>query len=145
VAAKPPAPAAPAEPPPVVVETLPAEPILPEAAVDPTPDPARVEPLIGIPEVVDTATLRIGEHWINLEGVDGLSGQPAREMMKYIGGREVSCRPTSGRRFRCEVDGWDLSEVVIFNGGGRARVTASAELVEAEHAARQARRGVWAR
>lgn len=57
----------------------------------------------------------------------------------------VACRPAAGARYRCEVDGWDLSEVVIFNGGGRATATASAELIEAEHSARTAGRGLWRR
>ena len=103
------------------------------------------ELLIGIPAVLDSATLQIGEHWVRLEGVDGLSGPAVHEMAKYIGGREVTCRPTAAARYRCEVDGWDLSEVVIFNGGGRATATASTELIEAERNARNAKRGLWGR
>jgi len=103
------------------------------------------ETLVGIPSVLDTATLRIGRQLVRLEGVDGMSGAAARDMAEYIGGREVACRPTTGLRYRCEVDGWDLSEVVIFNGGGRASARASADLVEAEMSARNAGRGLWAR
>jgi 1A family penicillin-binding protein len=100
--------------------------------------------LVGVPFVIDTGTLRIGNRRIRLEGVDGLAGLAARHMAEYIGGREVACRRTTAKRFRCEVDGWDLSEVVLYNGGGRATKTAPPDLVEAERNARDARRGLWA-
>lgn len=100
--------------------------------------------LMGMPDVVDTATLWLGDRRIRLEGVDGIAGRAARHMAEYIGGREVTCRPTRGERYRCEVDGWDLSEVVLYNGGGRATATAPPDLIEAERNARRARRGIWA-
>src|SRR3546814_18247759 len=65
-------------------------------------------------------------------------------MSDYIGGREVLCRPAPGGRHRCEVDGWDLSEVVLFNGGGRATADAPADYVKAERKERTQRRGTWA-
>lgn len=125
-----------------------------ETAIEPSAEPPKIasrrpeapeaqEMLVGIPSIIDTATLQIGQHWVRLEGVDGVSGPAAREMAKYIGDREVACRPTTGGRYRCEVDGWDLSEVVIFNGGGRATATAPFDLIEAEHSARKAKRGLW--
>jgi endonuclease YncB( thermonuclease family) len=45
----------------------------------------------------------------------------------------------------CAVDGRDLSEVVLFNGGGRASPEATPDLVAAEDHARAERLGVWAR
>ena len=65
-------------------------------------------------------------------------------MNDYIGAREARCRPAAGDRYRCAVDGWDLSEVVLFNGGGRATPDAPAGYVRAEQKARSARRGIWA-
>ena len=64
---------------------------------------------------------------------------------EYIADREVACRPTADDRYRCEVDGWDLSGVVLFNGGGRVTADAAPELVEAERKARREGRGIWSR
>jgi endonuclease YncB( thermonuclease family) len=44
---------------------------------------------------------------------------------------------------RCEVDGKDLSEVVLYNGGGRATPDAPADLVTAENHAKAEKLGVW--
>ena len=65
-------------------------------------------------------------------------------MGDYIAGRDVTCRPATDDRYRCEVGGWDLSEVVLFNGGGRTTEDAPADYVRAEDKARRERRGVWA-
>ena len=63
-----------------------------------------------------------------------------------IGGRTVSCQPAPGsENVNCSVDGRDLSEVVLYNGGGRASPEASPELVAAEDHARSERLGVWKR
>ena len=104
---------------------------------------ARREIVVGVPDVLDTATLRIADGKVRLEGVSGIGGVYARGMAEYIADREITCRPTDDDRYRCEVDGWDLSEVVLFNGGGRATADAAPELVEAERKARRERRGIW--
>ena len=77
--------------------------------------------------------------------MSGVGGAYARGMGEYIADREVACRPTADDRYRCEVDGWDLSEVVLFNGGGRVTADAAPELVEAERKARREGRGIWSR
>lgn len=100
--------------------------------------------LMGVPGIVDTGTLRIADRWVRLEGVQGATGAPLRAMQNYIGGREVVCRPTAADRYRCEVNGWDLSEAVLYNGGARATASAPLELLEAERKARDAQRGIWA-
>ena len=46
-------------------------------------------------------------------------------------------------RHRCQVDGYDLSEAVLYNGGGRATADATPEMKEAEAHARTERLGVW--
>jgi len=99
--------------------------------------------VVGIPTVLDTATLRIADRSVRLEGVSGVGGTYARGMAEYIADREIACRPTADDRYRCEVDGWDLSEVVLFNGGGRATADAAPELAEAERKARREGRGIW--
>ena len=115
--------------------------------VEPPSEP-KAEPrdlLVGRADVIDTATLQLGHRRVRLEGVKGIGGRAARDMAEYIGRREVSCRPTRGERYRCEVDGWDLSEVVLYNGGGQATAAAAADLIEAERNARAAGRGIWGR
>ena len=100
-------------------------------------------PRVGVPVLADTATLRIDGRIVRLLGVEGVAGAPARNMAGYIGGREVACRPAKQARYLCVVDGKDLSEVVLFNGGGRATPDAPPELLEAERKARQEERGIW--
>jgi endonuclease YncB( thermonuclease family) len=100
--------------------------------------------LSGVPTVVDTATLRIDGRDVRLLGVAGLDGGHAARMAAYIDGREVRCAPVEAERYRCDVDGKDLAEAVLFNGGGRAEVDAPAALRNAERQARIRNRGVWA-
>lgn len=102
------------------------------------------EPIAGPVAVVDTGTLRVDGRRVRLLGVVGTAGLAARDMADYIGDREVECAPAAGDRHRCEVAGWDLSEVVLFNGGGRATPDAPDAYVRAERKARAERRGIWA-
>jgi endonuclease YncB( thermonuclease family) len=60
-----------------------------------------------------------------------------------MGDREVACRPVGTAAWRCRVDAYDLSEVVVFNGGGKASGDAPPDLRAAEEKARMARRGIW--
>lgn len=114
------------------------------------PKTAKVRPreprvLKGVPRIVDTATLRFGRKDVRLVGVAAGGRGFANSMESYIGGRRVTCRPYDARTHRCEVGGFDLSEVVIFNGGARASGDAPAYLRKAEARARKGRRGLWAR
>ena len=98
----------------------------------------------GAATVVDSATLTVQGRTLRLYGVEGASGQAKSDFRRYLGRREVSCRPAgSGAFHRCEVDGHDLSQVVLFNGGGRATADATPELRAAEQHARTGRLGVW--
>ena len=76
--------------------------------------------------------------------MSGARGGYARDLAAYIGDREIACRLTADDRYRCELDGWDLSEVVLRNGAGRSTPDAAPELVEAQRKAREERRGIWA-
>lgn len=96
----------------------------------------------GVPKVIDTARLLIGGRLVRLYGVNGNDGRSARGLRRYIGGRRVRCQP-HGRAFKCVVDGYDLSEVVLFNGGGTAKPGVPAALVQAQQKAQRARRGIW--
>lgn len=128
-------------------------PLPPSAAADPELQPAEPEDvpqnanaLTGVPEVIDTATLRVAGKLVPLFGVEWVRGGQAEELKKYLGGRNVSCQPAPGSSaFLCTVEGRDLSEVVLFNGGGRASSEATPDLVAAEDHARSERLGVWKR
>ena len=109
----------------------------PESTGDPEPDPPAVPPpanaVTGTVQVIDTATLRIGGKLVHLFGVEWVRGGQADELTRYIAGRPVTCLPAPGSEtMNCTVDGRDLSEVVLFNGGGRASPEASPDLVAAE-------------
>ena len=98
------------------------------------------------PDFIDTATLRVGGKVVRLFGVEWVRGGQADELSKYLRGRQVSCQPAPGSSAHiCTVEGRDLSEVVLFNGGGRASAEATPDLAAAEDHARTERLGVWKR
>jgi endonuclease YncB( thermonuclease family) len=113
----------------------------PSAAV--TPAPAEEEVMRGVPDVVDTGTLRIGGREVRLAGIIGMPGEFVSAMVQWIDGREAVCEARESETWQCRIGGRDLSELVLSNGGGRAATDASAELRRAERAARNARLGIW--
>ena len=119
----------------------------PETAGDAEPDtPLPPNAIAGPAQVIDTATLKVGGKVVHLFGVEWVRGGQAEELARYIGSRPVTCQPAPGSAtMNCLVDGRDISEVVLFNGGGRASPEASPELVAAEDHARSERLGVWKR
>jgi endonuclease YncB( thermonuclease family) len=116
-------------------------------ATEPTsarPGPAEPAPITGVPEVIDTATLRVDGKVVRLIGVEWARGGRADNLTSYLGGREVTCQPAEASElYRCKVEGRDLSQVVLYNGGGRASPNAPADLLAAENYARTERIGVW--
>ena len=122
----------------------PAPPVIEEPA--PAPEPVDTRTVSGPTEVIDTATLRVGGRLVRLFGVEWVRGGKSEELTRYLAGRPVTCQPVPGSEaYLCGVDGRDLSEVVLFNGGGRASPEATPDLVAAEDRARTERLGVWAR
>jgi len=120
----------------------------PETGGDPEPDtpPPAANAITGPAQVIDTATLKLGGKVVHLFGVEWVRGGQADELARYLAGRPVTCQPAPGsENMNCQVNGRDLSEVVLFNGGGRASPEASPELVAAEDHARSERLGVWKR
>lgn len=106
--------------------------------------PASAGPISGVPEILDTGTLRVEGKVIRLFGVEWARGAQAEDLGRYLQGRAIACQPaTSTDVYRCQVDGRDLSEVVLFNGGGRATSDATPNLVAAESHAKSERIGVW--
>jgi endonuclease YncB( thermonuclease family) len=107
------------------------------------PSDAGPERLRGVPEVIDTGTLRLEKQTVRLLGVIGQQGRFAAQMEAYVAGREVTCEPADRNAYRCVVGGHDLSQAVLHNGGGRAEPNAPPYLLEAERQAQANRRGVW--
>ncbi|MEA1831181.1 nuclease [Methylobacterium durans] len=112
----------------------------------PPAPPANPNEISGPAEVIDTATLRVGGKLVRLFGVEWVRGGQAEDLTRYLAGRTVTCQPVTGsQNVLCQVEGRDLSEVVLFNGGGRASPEATPDLVAAEDHARSERLGVWKR
>jgi endonuclease YncB( thermonuclease family) len=109
--------------------------------------PASSGRLRGVPNVLTPSTLLLQGRRIRLFGVeaagdDGSTG----ELTRYLGGREVVCEVVARPDiYRCQVDGRDLSLVVLFNGGGRVTADGTAELKSAMDRARSAGIGIWNR
>jgi penicillin-binding protein 1A len=99
----------------------------------------------GTAVVLDTATLEIQGQIVHLDGVEGITGRIARGLGRFLRRREVICEPTSAQGHRCRVGDQDLSELILFNGGGRATADAAPELRAAEGRAREMRAGFWRR
>ncbi|MGX7705149.1 transglycosylase domain-containing protein [Methylobacterium sp. Gmos1] len=106
--------------------------------------PAASAMLRGVPRVIDTGRLRLDGQSVRLAGVEGQGGAPAREFRQYLRRREVTCQPAGAADlYRCRAGEQDLSEVVLYNGGGRAAPGASPELQAAEASAKARKAGLW--
>jgi 1A family penicillin-binding protein len=99
----------------------------------------------GVADVIDTATLAIRGKLFKLEGVVADDDRRAlRALSRFLRRREVICvSAASADRARCTVEGQNLSEIILSNGGARATPDAPAELLAAEDEARSARLGIW--
>jgi hypothetical protein len=107
--------------------------------------PPSAKAVRGLAIVLDTGTLEIQGQIVRLFGVEGMNGRIARGLGRFLRRREVTCEPASGQEYRCRVGDQDLSELILFNGGGRAAADAPPELQAAENRARQMRAGLWRR
>ena len=103
------------------------------------PEPMLLE---GVPEVIDTVTLRVGGSLVRLYGVEWARGGKAEELSQYLRGRLAQCTPRKDA-YRCFLGKIDLSRAVLFNGGARAKADAPPDLRAAERRARSERLGVW--
>jgi hypothetical protein len=130
-------------------ETLASKPAAPVLEATGTVAPQQTSPpssLQGVPEIIDTVTLRVGGSMVHLSGLERMPGGRAEDLSVYLRGRPVQClKEATPDIYRCTVDGIDLSRVVLFNGGARAKSDAPADLMAAEAHARSNRVGVWDR
>lgn len=107
----------------------------------PTPSAVR-----GFADVYDSATLVIRGQNVQLEGIVVDENRRAvRSLARFLRRREVVCELASADRYRCSVDGQNLSEIILSNGGARATPDAPADLLAAEEEGRSARLGIWRR
>jgi penicillin-binding protein 1A len=99
----------------------------------------------GAADVLDMATLVVRGRKIQLEGILGDDDRRAvRALARFLRRREVICEPSgTPDHYRCNVEGQNLSQVILSNGGARAAPDAAAELLAAEDEARSARLGIW--
>ncbi len=110
----------------------------------PSPPPKTAGIIAGRPVVLDTGTLVINRQIVKLAGVVGELGKYADQLSTYLSANSIECRPL-GNAYRCMIGQYDLSEVIVFNGGGRAAPDASREIKEAELKARANGVGIWER
>jgi membrane peptidoglycan carboxypeptidase len=161
IMAKRPAPPSPAltgtsaPPPPAVAAAASAAPVSPAPASPAAGETQTVaamtqaapQPLRGVPLVLDTGTLIVQGSAIHLSGVEGETGEPARQLFRYIAGRPVACEPAGNdpSQYSCKLGDYDLAEAVVLNGAGRAAADAPEQLRRAEERAQHAHRGIWRR
>ena len=86
---------------------------VPAPAPAPAPAPSQLR---GVPQVVDSATLRLDGAVIRLSGVEGAAGKPAQDLGRYIRDREIACQPAEGDasagQYRCTLGEYDLGEAI---------------------------------
>ena len=100
--------------------------------------------VIGSPRVLDTGTIAVDGRVVRLRGVEGEDERMARQLARFLRGREVICE-AANEKGGCTLDGQDLAEMIVAAGGARARSDAPDALLAAEEQARSARLGVWRR
>jgi penicillin-binding protein 1A len=99
----------------------------------------------GSADVLDTATLAIRGRRIQLEGIlaDG-DRRALRPLARFLRRREVICEPAGApERYRCNVDGQNLSEVILSNGGARASPDRASSSAASNSAGASGRVGIW--
>jgi 1A family penicillin-binding protein len=111
------------------------------------PPSALTETLRGDASAVDTGTLNLNGKVVKLFGVEGWRNARAlRDFDRFLARGQVECRLVGEQAaYRCTLQGRDISQIVLFNGGGRASADATPELLATEEQARSARVGVWRR
>ena len=93
-----------------------------------------------------TSALKVGEHELELFGVEGLGPPFTQQLQSLIErhGRSLQCA-RKGAEYVCLTSGkLDVAEEALRNGIARPDATASPDYVKAADEARSAKRGTWA-
>jgi penicillin-binding protein 1A len=100
--------------------------------------------VIGVPKVIDTATLLIDGQTIQLAGVVPEDGWAAKALARYLRRRELTCTAgSSTANYACTLDDQDLAMTILSNGGASATADASPALKAAVETARASHLGIW--
>ncbi len=113
------------------------------AAVSPDATARSAQEVRGRPEVIDTGTLAFRGRVVHLQGVDGNDGPMRRRLARFLRRREIGCVLVADDIGRCQIEGHDLSAIVVGAGGAKTAADASPELLAAEDQARSQRLGIW--
>lgn len=128
------------------------------------PTLASAADITGVPKIRQADLIQIGTTRIRLGGIDAPStdqlclnnkserwtcGIAARdELIKHVDTKSWTCHPRSidrrGRQVaRCDVDGEDVQKWLVTNGWALAYTRVSKDYEADEHAAREAKAGMW--
>lgn len=118
------------------------------APVPPPAPPAPTGPVSvsGSPQVVDTATLRFRTATVQVSGITGEGGVPARQMDSFIAeqGGEVVCQRLGNSKYLCRTpQGYDLAAAALVNGAARTSPLATDAYREMQAQAQANRKGIW--
>ena len=101
-----------------------------------------------VSEVVDAATLIVGDNKVELAGIEPADRPAMKEKLANwlkSQGSKVECTPTM-TKYRClTTTGIDVAETAISNGAGKATPEAPTNYHSAETNAHSQRRGMWNR
>lgn len=124
----------------------------PVAAAKPAPRPAApvaapgAPSVSGSPQVVDTATLKFRDATVQISGISGEGGVPARQMDSFIAeqGGKVACERLGNGKYLCRTaQGYDLAAAALINGAARISSLAPEGYREMQAQAQTDRKGIW--
>ncbi|RDK02205.1 TIR domain-containing protein [Paraburkholderia lacunae] len=99
-----------------------------------------------VDQVLDSASLIVSGKIVNLYGIRGADGRPARSMQRYLEseGNLVQCFARDDG-YQCRANGQDIATHAVRMGWVRTRQGAPPQYEAAELEARNARVGIWAK
>lgn len=119
---------------------------LPASKPEPRPEAAGPPSVSGSPQVVDTATLKFRGTTVQVSGISGEGGIPARQMDSFIAeqGGQVTCQRLGNGKYRCRTSqGYDLAAAALVNGAAQISPAAPDEYREMQSQAQASHKGIW--